>query len=68
MVEVDNYKAKQFTLKEKKMQMKIREINTSLVSAAIHTCKSKAAAMVYEKQIGFLAYADVNVGSIGHGR
>ena len=64
----EHYKAKQFTLKEKKMQMKTREINTTLVSAAIHACKSKAAGMAYEKQVGFLAYAGVNVGNIGHGR
>ena len=63
----EHYKVKQFTLKEKKMQMKISEINTILVSAAIHTCKSKTAAMVCKKQIGFLAYTGVNIGSIGHG-
>lgn len=64
----EHYKAKKFALKEMKMQKKITGINTTLVSAAIHTCKIKAAGMAYERMVGFLSYAGVDVGNLGHGR
>ena len=55
-------------LKEKKTQKKIKEINTTLVRAAIHVCKMKAAGLAYERQVGFLSFAGVDVGNLGHGR
>ena len=64
----EHYKANQFALKEKKTQKKIKEINTTLVSAAIHVCKMKAAGLAYERQVGFLSFAGVDVGNLGHGR
>lgn len=64
----EHFRAKQHVLKEKKFLKKSKEINTTLVGAAIQVCRMKAAGMAYERLIGFLSLVGANVGNIGHGR
>ena len=63
-----HFQSSNFQLKQRKKENEFVKINTNVVSAAIHTCKSKSSALSFESQIALLSFCGVKVGNICHGR
>ena len=63
-----HFQSSKFQLKQRKKENALVKINTNVVSAAIHICKSKSSALSFESQIALLSFCGAEVGNICHGR